>query len=250
MRRMLGVLAMVGCARIDAELPSEVGVVRLCLTTDQVAPPAATATEGDAEHFVVSGTVTEAGVHPGPLASSVQPCWGAADGGRSLTFTDGADVPWRLSWLATEAESDRSPEVALVPGDPLTLTFVRDIGFAGDAAVVVRDGGDVPVFAAEEGLAASVRFGEASLLTEVDVRRGSSTGRFLRTGCGAVVTDAMIFRTGGETLVLDTWVEGTLRVAGRSLQARNPGAFEYVGDIDCTDTWGPAPWLLYAPLAP
>ncbi|MCB9662721.1 MAG: hypothetical protein H6732_01315 [Alphaproteobacteria bacterium] len=242
---VLGVLG--ACSGVEAELPSEAGLMKLCMTTDQAEPPAPSTTVEGAEIFRVSGTVTEVGAHPGPLASSVQPCWGASGGGQALTLLDADEVPWRLSWLATEGVVDRTPDLAVLVGEAVSLTMIRDTGAAGDAAVVLRDADGGLLLASEEGFGASLDRVDATLLPEFAVERGGSTGRFFRTKCGQVITTEVTFTAGKQALDLDVWVQGTLTLPQGKVQARNPGAYDFIGEVTCAGVTGPTPWIVYVP---
>lgn len=236
----------------EVETAADIGILKFCLTTsaDNADP---TATVGQTDVWRINGTVratSSSGAaegNPEAGVNAVEPCW-TSDRGVFVEVVDGEGETWRFGWVTTSGDQDRTPTFDVQVGNTVELAVMRERTFGKDYALVLSDDDGV-VLAGEEGFSTRIGAVDPNLIDGLQVNRGGITGVFLRAECGRIVPTFMQFddSTDGEALPLGIWVEGTVSVGNVRLQARNPGSYQYMGDVSCEDTWGPQMWFAYRP---
>ena len=194
--------------------------------------------EGENDVHSLDGTVV--GFQQGEASGSFSPCPG---GGAFLQIESADGVSWTLGWRATSGGEDRTPaQLDVLVGDTVHLEVHREKGtFSGDAAVLLTSGERL-LLAAEQGY--DTQLGAGPLGFSVDL--GDDTTRVETDSCGTRVPLYLSITDDRGARSADTWVEETVVRYGQELEFRNVGAFRYLGQVECTDTWGPAPWIAWA----
>lgn len=173
----------------------------------------------------------------------VSDCW--RDVERVLVVRDEDDVEWTLGWrLAVEDES-LTRELPTSPGDPVSFDFVRMVVWGYDHGVVVRDGDGRMLLAGQEGMATDLDAAPGDPLGELSVSVGEAHGPTANLDCGSARNRTVVFEGEGEPVVLEAGERGTVDTGDAVLSAVNAGAFSYEGTMNCTDTWGPTPWMVW-----
>jgi hypothetical protein len=227
MSRLLPLALLLGCAP-GGETVTTPGTLTFCLGADG----------GLAEATIVDRY--EVWTLAGTVVPTVDPAFTEGDCAsdpEQVVSLDVGGVVHHFGWTAT-AEGDLPRTPAL--DDAVTLTFAHVLDWGNDRAVLVEDVDGI-LLAGEEGFQA-----ELSEVADVglEVSRSRPVFDLEDDGCGVREAESLTF-TGDAPLELGVWVQGTLVVDGLELQARNVGAWSYVGDVGCTDTWGPMPWIVY-----
>ncbi len=235
-------LGAAGCA-IDPSPFGPLGGVAMCLDGPApVDPPTSSVT-------VVSerGTVVEVarGLPDLPGGAAYGDCGFAQVEGATVRVRDDLGVTWTWGIAAWAGDEDRTPELASQPGDEVAWTMVDVRDFAWSTAGFLTDASGL-LWSGDTGL-----YDTFSMAPEVDapaptVRAGAAVGPIERGACGAR-RRVELEVTGDDAVALDVWEEGQVTVDGVALEARNAGAWRFVGDVRCTDAWGPTPWLVWRP---
>lgn len=235
MRAVLLCLWVAACA--GGETPTAPGHVGLCFDGPGI-------TMNDARGlWSVSGEVSSFNTAPDP---AINGCTFVGDAPSWVSLVDDDGTTWSVGWSATagagDDEQDHAPPIDLAVGDRIDVQFSQWNDWATDAAVVIHDA-DSAVLAAATGYYSEV-WPELTAGAGLTVTDAGPTHSLGDDGCGKASTRALRFEA-DDPIELDVWVEGTLTWDGASLQARNVGAWAFDGQIDCTDVWGPAPWIVY-----
>lgn len=232
----LSLLSLTGCVTpLQAA-----GHVDLCLGTDGDASVALLDSSLH-DRWEISGTLREPG---DDVVFDVTTC-NQAEPQHVIELEDADGQRWWVGLSAGE-EGDwvEVGDLGVTVGEEATLTFLRELGWAADDAVVLRDAEGL-VFAAEEGWGADLLAEDPDLLSGVTVEAGELYGPSERAECGTKRGLSLLVDDGaGEQEVLTgTWT--SLSVDELPHVFMNIGAWAYEGQVECTDTWGPSPWLLY-----
>lgn len=195
--------------------------------------------------WLVSGTVTALGDELPRGDTLINGC-SFLPGGKSMLVTDADGADWTFGWTATAGSGDESqpmtPTLDVAVGDALDIEVRAWHDFAEEHDIMIRDADGV-VFAAAEGWYTEV-WAEVASGAGLTVSDGGALRPLGDDGCGRRSTHMLTFEA-DNTLTLDIWVEGTVAWDGEPLQARNVGAWSFDGQVSCTDTWGPAPWMVF-----
>ncbi len=228
---------LLACSTHTDEVATDPGEVRLCLATD---PDITPVDDGSSSVWSASGTVEDA---PAPTSWDIGSC--GPDGATEwLTVRDADDTVWTIGWTVTaDLVLDRSPTLDLAARDVVDLVVVRANNFNTDLGLIVRDELGL-LFAAEEGYNSALQGADPADMDGLTVSVDTRERALEANGCGERASYLLAFQ-GDQPLRLGTWVQGTLQLGGIDYQARNVGTWSYEGDISCSDTWGPAPWIVY-----
>lgn len=237
MRLIVLSIGLVGCAAVG-ETATPPGQLGLCVDGPGVE-------RSSQVTWAFSGTVESLG---GPLergSVEVDGCtW--IDGGASMVLVDDADERWTIGWVATagsgDEEQERTPTLDVAVGDALDVEIRAWFDWAEEIDLMVRDEAG-PVFAAATGYYAEV-WNEVVSGAPLTVTRGEATRAAHDDGCGKRSANELVFDADNR-VTLDVWEQGALKMDGVRLQARNVGAWAFDGVVECTDTWGPMPWMAY-----
>ena len=234
-RTALFVLILSGCTP-GGETPHKPGSLELCIGG---AHGEATVTDRY-QRWTLSGTIVDASP-----TFDVGSCANGDGPTGTLSIDDGQGNITHLGWTATteNGAQDFTPDLDLTVGDSIVAEFASVIDWGADQVMAIHQDGEL-VFAGEEGYAASIDELDPTLLGDLDVSRGVSTWSLPSSDCGNRKSDTLVFES-SETQVVDIWVEATIPVNGNPMQVRNVGAWSFDGQITCTDTWGPAPWIAF-----
>ncbi|HMV69435.1 MAG TPA: hypothetical protein PKA64_21515 [Myxococcota bacterium] len=234
--RTLTLLALAAChdGGGDDETATDPGSVQVCLDGPGVGVDASRSS------WSFSGTLDSLG--DAPTRSAV----GVCRGGLAATLTDDDGETWTLAWRATagrgDTEQEMTPPLAASVGQRVDVEVRTWFDWAVEVDVMVRDASG-PLLAAAEGYYTET-WAEVTSGAGLTVSDAGATRALGDDGCGARSAHALRFAA-DDTIDLDVWVEGTLLWESASLQARNVGAWSFDGRIDCTDTWGPSPWIVF-----
>lgn len=238
MTRLLLLLpALSGCLIGEGALNQ--GAVRLCLGADaEIDPPE---TDGVTQ-WTATGTVVSDGPTESGVAFAVSDCWNAP--ARTLTILDGDGVTWRLGY-GLESEGDEvTPELAVTAGDPVDLTFVRTVVWGWDHGAVLRDGAGDLLLAGQEGMATMLETTPGAPLASLHVHPGEPYGPTASLECGKARNVLARFEA-DETVSAEAGEVVEIAVDGVDLKAHNAGSFQYIGQMNCTDTWGPFSYFIW-----
>lgn len=236
MTRSVFALALFACTQ-TGETPHTPGFLELCLGGAH-----GEATVGDTRYqrWSMSGTVVDA-----TPTFDVGSCSSGTGPTRTLSIDDGQGNITHVGWTATTeaGAQDYSPELDVAPGDAVDVEFASVNDWGSDHILTIRDDAGL-VFAGEEGYRARIHEVDPTLLGDLEVTRGSPMWDLDSNDCGDRKSDTIVFES-SETHNVDIWVQTTMPVDGVATQVRNIGAWSFDGTVNCTDTWGPAPWIAY-----
>jgi hypothetical protein len=167
--------------------------------------------------------------------------------GVTVRLRDDLGRDWALGLAAWSGEDDRTPALGLSPGDEVHwgVVDVRDFGWS--AASYLFDASGVR-WAADTGAYDTLSMAPDVEVPGPQVAAGAAIGPVERGACGTRRrVELEVTGDDGVAVGLDVWEEGQVTVDGVALEARNAGAWRFVGDVRCTDAWGPTPWLVWRP---
>ena len=142
------------------------------------------------------------------------------------------------------AEQDVTPALDLRAGDAIEVTFLHTLSWRDDRGLAITDAHGL-VLAAEEGWGADL-----SVLTDgpldgvLEVEDAGAWGPSQEHECGRIVGHMLRFDA-GVPIEGPPNEEVTLPAGEGMLTARNAGAWDFLGDVGCTDTWGPTSWVVF-----
>ncbi len=168
---------------------------------------------------------------PGDEVPEDQPCAGME---RVLDVADAEGTTWHVGYrLRDEAGETIPAEMDLHVGDPVSLSFLADLGYfsEGYALTVRRDGLLVGAFADHED----------PDVAELPVKLDERVGQEDVEGCGMRYGYAMRFEA-DEDVVITPVGSAEITVDGRPLTAHALHAVRWGEDIQCTDVIGGWSW--------
>ena len=238
MRTLLLIPVLASCTPVGGDALIS-GAVHLCLAADA---EVADGTFDGTTVWGAVGTVVSDGPTPAGLEFEVSDCWNRP--ARTLAVIDGDGVTWSLGYGLESEGSELTPELAVTAGDDVSLEFVRTVVWGWDHGVVVRDGDGDLLLAGQEGMATDLSSTEGDPLAPLVVSPGEPYGPTVNRECGRVRNVPANFEA-DETVEVQAGEVIEITVDGSPLQAHNAGSFEYIGQMNCTDTWGPFSYLVW-----
>lgn len=230
-------LALTACGSTEGF--STAGQVSLCLGAD--AEVDGTVNDYQDHTWPISGTA----VADAPADGSgydVACNSGFAEPSRTLTVLDGDGVTWSIGY-GIDVDGDRTPTLAVQPGDAIEVTFIRGATWGTDHAVVIRDEAGAMLFAAQEGMQADLEHFAGAPLGNLSVEKGEAYGPTRQSECGRTRQHEILFE-GDTSVAVEVGETGTVQVDGAPLTALNAGAWSFV-EVQCTDVWGPTPYAVW-----
>lgn len=233
--RIAALILLTACTGVvTGEAGAGPGHVLLCLGADGGLPAPTQVDTYRFWRFTGAPTAATPTFEIGPCSTGIAPT-------EVLSLQTGDGLVVHLGWTATAEGglSDFTPQVD-VDGE-LALVFGKNDDWGSDEAAALYQDGSL-VFAAEAGFSARLDVFDDDL--PITVERGARSRQLDEDPCGTRWEHRVRF-VGDDTVELDTWVEGTVTLAGTTDQARNVGAWSFDEEISCTDLWGPLPWVLW-----
>lgn len=159
-----------------------------------------------------------------------------------LTLLDAQDAQWEIGLSLDEAVGDEVLELDVQPGAELDVQFIHGVGFADDHAILIHDSAGL-VFIGEEGWHTDLDQMEPDPSGDLNVEVGDAGGPKGRGDCGRVRGVSLEVQA-DETVEVPFDGQEPVTVDGVAAMAHNLGAYTYVGQVGCTDTWGPWSWAI------
>ncbi|TNE84021.1 MAG: hypothetical protein EP330_31140 [Deltaproteobacteria bacterium] len=170
---------------------------------------------------------------------------GAARGAAGMTLRTEDGQLHTVGWSLLVGEDDVTPALRLVEvGDAVVVNFVRTNDWGQDHGLAITDDAGV-VLALEEGWSTDFdRLGTDNPLAGLSVERGDATGPRKADQCGTRRGYELSFEADTE-LTLGPNHSGNITDGDHMLVVQNAGSWGFVGQVNCTDTWGPTAWAAW-----
>jgi hypothetical protein len=215
------------------------GAVHLCLGADSIVDEVEL---DDITHWLATGTVVSDAATPAAAEFAVSDCWTTP--ARTLSLTDGDGVTWRVGYGLEHEGDDVTAPLGVTAGEIVSFDFIRTMVWGWDFGVVVRDADDDLLLAGQEGMATMLDSTPGNPLAPLRVHEDEPYGPTANLDCGRARNVLARF-VGDTTVELEAGETADLAVDGVALKAHNAGSFNYIGDMNCTDTWGPFSYLVW-----
>ncbi len=237
---VLSALVVLAAACTTTDPDSERRRFGLCLGTDL---DSAQVQEGFADIWTLEGTIVE------ERAFQEGDCGAAGwmEGARTLVIQS-EEAQMRIGYgMGIEQTTEWAPVVHQAVGTEVSATVFRVNGWAIDLGAVVEADDGILLAGYEGWNGGFASLGAANPLTSLEVTAGELSGPTQRDGCGRTQGQELRFDFEGVPegpLTVDSGGEAFVGLGDHELYVQNVGAWSYVGQVECTDTWGPAPWLV------